>query len=228
MLCSLLGKMLDNRRFQRQHAKMKSNCLLSRYHLAAPGLFLGLAFLVCVSASAQNLLNNPGFNAPLSTGNVTTNWVIGYDYGSKEDFAIADRTTWAKRNFSDPDPSGTSWGAHFRPITEGAMKAYFKQTVSGLNPNSSYVVSGYMSNEWPNGIPNSIDIFIESRGILGNLRTASCADYSVYASKYSVTNKPKANGTIEVRLYIDKKGYSNDKASVSSARFDDISLTPLP
>jgi hypothetical protein len=206
---------------------MKSNCLLSRYHLAAPRLFLGLAVLVCVSASAQNLLNNPGFNAPLSTGNVTTNWVLGYDYGSREDFVIADRSTWAKNKWTSTDTNGVAWGAQFRPIHEGAMKGYFKQTVSGLNTSKTYVVSGFMFTTWISGIPNAYDVYIEARGGLGNARTASCTTDGAYNNDapYSVTNTPKANGTMEIRLYYDKKTWTTDKAYTATACFDDISVT---
>jgi hypothetical protein len=208
---------------------MKSNCLLSRSQLTAPSLLLGFALLLSVSASAQNLLNNPGFNAPLSTGNVTTNWVIGYDYGSKDDFVVADRTTWAKRTWGDADANGVAWGAQFRPIHEGAMKGYFKQTVSGLNTSKTYVVSGYMFMMWPQGIPNAYDVFIEARGNSGNLRTVSC-NYSgpfnpATAPLFSVTNTPKANGTMEIRLYYEKKTWTTDKAYTATGCFDDISVT---
>src|ERR1041385_558736 len=85
---------------------MKSGRFLcpSRNHVAAMGIALGVALLLSSSARAQNLVNNPGFNSPISTNAVTTtNWVVTYVYGSRDDFAIADRTTWAKRTFGSAD-----------------------------------------------------------------------------------------------------------------------------
>jgi len=222
-------KVLNVRQTQQQHAKMKSNCFLSRKSFATLALILGLAFFSYVSASAQNLINNPGFNDPISTNtSVWNNWVIGYDYGSKDDFVIADRTTWAKRQWGSTDTNLVAWGAQFRALHEGAMKAYFKQTVAYLDPNKSYVVSGYMFNTWPQGIPNAYDVYIEARGGGGNLRTESgtyVGPFTVAAPLYSVTNTPKANGTMEIRLYYDKKTWTTDKAYSCTACFDDISVT---
>lgn len=206
---------------------MKSDRMSPRCPLAVPGLLLGLALLATLPVCAQNLINNPGFNVPISTNtSVWTNWVLGFDYGSKEDFVIADRTTWSKRTWGDTDQNGVAWGAQFRPIHEGAMKGYFKQTVAYLDPNKSYVVSGHMFTTWITGIPNSYDVYIEARGSQGNLRTASCVDNGVYSNNpLSVTNKPKANGTLEIRLYYDKKTWTTDKAYTATACFDDISVT---
>ena len=85
-----------------------------------------------------------------------------------------------------------------------------------------------MFNTWPQGIPNSYDVYIEARGGLGNLRTESCTyvgPFNVAAPLYSVTNTPKANGTMEIRLYYDKKTWTTDKAYSCTACFDDISVT---
>lgn len=99
----------------------------SRYQRTVIGFLLGSAFLIGGSVRGQNLLNNPGFNAPISTNaTTTTNWGVVYVYGGKEDFAIADRTTWAKRTYGSKDPAGVAWGAQFRPLTEGPMHAYFR------------------------------------------------------------------------------------------------------
>src|ERR1041385_2101285 len=205
---------------------MKSGRFLcpSRNHVAAMGIALGVALLLSSSARAQNLVNNPGFNSPISTNAATTtNWVVTYVYGSRDDFAIADRTTWAKRTFGSADANGVAWGAQFRPITEGQMHAYFKQTVAGLTPGASYAVSGYMFRTWDR--PDILDIYIETVGGLGSVRSANCSDMDAYSNRYAVTNTATAAGTIEVRLQYDKNKNTVDKHAYANACFDDISLT---
>jgi len=198
--------------------------LSSRYPLAALALMLGAACFFASPARGQNLLYNPGFNAPISTNAATTtNWAVVYVYGGKDDFAIADRTTWAKRTYGSTDAAGVAWGAQFRPITEAPMHAYFRQIVSGLTPGANYVVSGYMFRTWNR--PDVIDIYIETIGALGSVRTPNCSTLSAYDTLYSVTNKAAADGTIEIRLQYGKNKNTVDKHAYAAACYDDISLT---
>src|SRR5512140_162981 len=154
---------------------MKSSDFFSlpRYQSAAGSLLLGLALITGSTVQGQNLLKNPGFNSPLSTNAATTtNWVVGYVYGGKEDFALTDRTTWAKRTFGSTDANGVAWGAQFRPLTEGPMEAYFRQVVTNLTPAASYVISGYMFRTWTR--LDIIDQYIETVGGSGTVRSENC------------------------------------------------------
>ena len=71
---------------------MKNKFLSSpRYQLAARGLLLGCAWLLLGSASAQNLLKNPGFESPLDPWDPLglsggkTNWTLVYVDGGPGD-----------------------------------------------------------------------------------------------------------------------------------------------
>jgi hypothetical protein len=221
--------MLDVLQTQRQHVKMKSNCFLSRYQFAALWLLLGLALLSGFSVNAQNLLNNPEFSAPISAGNVTTNWVVSYVYGSRDDFAVIDRTTWSTHGFSHVDTNGVAYGFQFRPMSQGIMHAFLKQTVSGLTPGASYVVTGLV---FTTRLGDELDVYIATVGGLNSgseVRTPDCnaSSYDTAPNPYSVTNTAKANGTIEVRLHFNKtKNTLSDKVPYSNACFDTLSLTP--
>jgi hypothetical protein len=205
---------------------MNSSSIVCHFKFSLQALLTGLGLLICGPASAQNLLNNPNFDAPIATvPSVTTNWVVTYVYGGPSDFSLRDRTTYSAKGFQ---PAAGAFGAQFRPMTDGEMHAYFKQTVSGLVPGNNYVVSGYMFNTWPQG-DGAIDIYIGTVGGLngGNeVRTSNCTNYFAYGdTPYSVTNTAKANGTLEVRLHFNKVSNTVVKAPISTACFDNISLT---
>jgi hypothetical protein len=201
---------------------MNSSSNVCHLKFSLQALLTSLGFLICSPAGAQNLLNNPEFSAPISPGSsVTTNWVVYYVYGGPSDFAIHDRTTYASYGFK---PAEGAFGAQFRPMTDGSIHAYYKQTVSGLTLGHRYIVSGYMFNTWPQGT-DTIDVYIETVGGLGNARTINCTNSYAYTEPaYSVTNTPKANGTMEIRLHFDKMHNTTVKADVSTACFDKISM----
>ena len=50
---------------------MKNDSLLFHDKLPVYWLLLGFGFLVCGSANAQNLLNNPGFEDPIATNSIS-------------------------------------------------------------------------------------------------------------------------------------------------------------
>jgi hypothetical protein len=200
---------------------MKWHSMFAFEKSASCGLLLGL--MIVGSASAQNLLNNPGFEAPIATStSVLTNWSVKYSGCLPEDFCIRDRSTFANH-------AGT-FGGHFRPVTEGTMHAYFTQYAVGLTPGDTYVVSGWMMNTWESGATGGkINIFIETIGGLGSVSTPTCTSASSTWTFYSVTNTAKANTTLEVRLHYDKPSNTvitdNKGLNNASGCWDDISVT---
>jgi hypothetical protein len=222
---------------------------LTRINLAAHGLLLGLIFLICVPAKAQNLLKNPEFESPLGA----TNWTVGHIRGGLPDFEIHDRTTAASRGWDTGD-----FGAQFRPFHNKLAHAYFTQTVTNLTPGHSYLVSGWMSEDWwsapsgtnaydpiANGVRDRFLVYIEAIGGLGSatsdgrfsLKATNAspaytnADVAVYATsawgQYSVRQTPDTNGRIEVRLHLDKRSWElTYYLYVMNGYFDSISLTP--
>jgi len=208
--------------------------LLPRYQIVTQGLLLGLALLIAGSASAQNLLKNPSFNDPIdpvgSAG--TTNWTTYYVYGTAADFACHDRTTVAARNFSQVGLAG-AMGAHFRPVTEGAMHGYFKQVVTGLQPGASYLISGWMYSTWQWGTDNGkYLVYMYVKGGLGDVMTPYAGpggdDLRPVFTYYTLTNTARANGTMEIQLHADKRETFTPKADTCNACFDDISVTLVP
>ena len=211
---------------------MKNTCLSSfRSQFAAQGLFLGLAFLLCASVNAQNLLRNASFENPIdpvgSSG--TTNWTLVYAYGGPADFAYADRTTEACKP-DDPTYPGGSWGAAFRANHAEYAHAYHKQIVTGLTSGASYTLSGYMHTAYDNG---KLDVYIEMYGGPGGTTLVTIPHATQTRTKYFLTNTASASGQIEVRVGLHQQAYANwnseDPKFVRSAGwFDVFSLTPTP
>jgi hypothetical protein len=196
--------------------------------------WVGLAFLLGASASAENLLNNGDFESPLGP----TNWVVQFSapgissqdaYGGPGDFAIADRTTEGSRVVG-------GYGGHLRSRTDFTTRAYFKQTVSNLTIGNTYHLSGYMKITYDD--TTNFFAFIEAVGGSG----APTADgrFSVHTPnaisnrtqvQYLLDQTPDNNHCIEVRLrfvkYAMKPGpASYPKMVLYSAFFDDLVLTP--
>ncbi len=213
--------------------------LFSRFPPAIQGPALALAFLLCASAGAQNLLKNGDFSQPLGP----TNWTTGYFYGGPDDFDIKDRITGGRAAFR---PSDTIRLAH----------GYFTQTVTNLDTNHLYTVSGYMWEGWweggspydpiGNGQRDKFLVYIEAIGGLGDptadgraslLATNPSPVYSGYpdllyyatgsSAQYRVQQKPDAGGKIEVRLHYNKlTQVIYDKCWIMHGVFGPISLTP--
>jgi hypothetical protein len=190
-------------------------------HLAGR-LLLGSCLIIGCSGSAQNLLTNGDFELPLGT----TNWTIHYVHGGSQDYAIKDRTIAAAR---DRSQLINTRGLHFRPSMEKLAHAYASQTISGLEADHSYTIKGYIwgeSSTW-NQAPTTYRVYFEAIGALGTVKSpeVSVAPGSSY-TLYTITQKPDANGKIEVRLHHDKFDWCNyDKLVECNGYFDDFSVT---
>ena len=194
---------------------------------------LGLAMFLGVSADGENLLNNPGFELPLTTND----WTVQFSapgipttnaYGGPGDFAIADRTTEGSRVVG-------GYGGHIRSRTDWTTRAYFTQTASGLTPGGTYHLSGYMRCTMND---TNFRVCIEAAG--GSGSPTSDGRFSVRTPE-AITNKPQTqylldqtadtNGKLEVRLMFEKRAMkpgdiSYPKFTQYSAYFDDFALTP--
>jgi hypothetical protein len=197
---------------------------LRRLRVTTQLLLPGFAVLVGFSASAQqNLLNNPGFENPISTEpTVTTNWTVMYVNCGPPDYFPADRTVYRSH-------SGT-FGGLLRPSTDGVSHAYFTQTVSGLLPGTNYVASAWMAWDGISGQTGKYNVYLQTVGGLGsignpptNVTTTATTDFN----QYFVTNTADANGKIEVQLHLDRFSPSTccDKVFGLFGLFDDVSLT---
>ena len=196
-------------------------------------LYLGAALILSGVASGQNLLQNADFESPLSTND----WVVQFSapdisstnaYGGPGDFAIADRSTEGSR-------IAGGYGAHLRSRTDWTTKAYFTQTVLGLNPGTTYHLSGYMKIT---AVDTNFHAFIEVLGGSGDAvgdgrftrRTVDATTGSTQ-TQYFLDQTPDAQNKIEVRLRFIKLAMkpgdiSYPKFVTFSAFFDDFSLTP--
>jgi hypothetical protein len=212
---------------------------ISRYRFAAPGLLLGLALLLCVSASAQNLLKNGDFEQPLGP----TNWTVAYFHGGPDDFQIKDRCR-------DGSLHAAWYGGYFRPLTAKLVHGYFTQTVTNLTPGHVYSFGGYMREGWwkaPNdALRDKFLVYIEAVGGLGNpTRDGRLGVLATNALEpddqidppytyptiiwrpFSAQQTPDANGKIEIRLHYDKVGWVEyDKLWSMEGAYDDVYLTP--
>ena len=199
-----------------------------RYQPAAGGLILGLALLICASASAQNLLKNGNFESPFPVADPTDGWAIVFPGGPDGDFAdwaIAGQTLAASR-------TAGGRGAHLRPNNSGTIHAYFKQVVTNLNEGAVYTLNiQRMRAQFANYIDGDIQrIYMsEVSGLSSNVVFGNtCSN-----GPYSLTITCGASRQIEVQLHNWKRFMSNESAedmkhAKCSTWFDDISLTLNP
>jgi hypothetical protein len=247
---------------------MKRSYLTSRYQFAALGLLLGFALLLCGSASAQNKVYNPGFELPIGTnayGNAkgganfplgtttggeasdpswkaTGNWMIAYPWGGPDDFEIKDRNTPVRGG------SANFFSACLRPGQNKWMHAYYTQTITNLQADHTYNVSGWMMEDrWKavdDALRHELLVYIEVIGGQGTPTAdgrfsvlAVAIDQSNLDAPYTYPNNawlqftaqqtPDANGEIEFRLHHKKPSWCLwDKLELEGGYFDDISLTP--
>jgi hypothetical protein len=223
---------------------------LSNCRFPTLGSLLGLAFLLCASAGAQNLLKNGDFEQPLGP----TNWTVMYLHGGPQEWEIKDRSRGASLH--------AAWyGGYFRPITLKMAHACFAQTVTNLTPGHAYNLSGAMFHERYNYAGDDLFrstflVYMEAIGGRGTptpdgrfsvLATNGLMDINgvpedqlgsphidppyTYTTTiwrgFDETQIPDANRKIEIRLHYYKLGFCTyDKTWISGACFDDISLTP--
>jgi hypothetical protein len=199
----------------------------SRCHPVAGSLVLGLAWLLCASASAGELLKNGNFEAPFPGSDATTNWTLVYVDGGPGDFAVAGQTTEASR-------LNGGRGAHLRPNSWNYAHAYFKQVVrTGITNGGVYTLSiqkmqaGFKYAD--EGPPFKLRVYM-----------AAISDTSsnvVFGSTtnipYSLTVTGGPSQSIEIQLHMAKDWMANEgaedmKHAKCSGWFDDISLTPTP
>jgi hypothetical protein len=222
----------------------------SSYKIAVQGLLLCFAFLIPGQASAAtNLLGNGEFESPLGT----TNWTLGYLWGGPADFEIKGRTTQGSRGWYvwvNGVKVTSDFGGHLRPAGNKLAHAYFTQTVSNLMANHAYTVSGYMREDWwsnptEKAFRDKFLVYIEAIGGQGTAMTDGRAsmiatndldpDSNIDAPytyptdiwrEFFTKQKPDTNGTIEIRLHLNKVGFvSYDKLPVMNGYFDSLSLT---
>ena len=202
----------------------------SRCRLALRGLVLGCAGLLLASASAQTL-QNPGFESPLDPWDPTgltggkTNWTILYLSGCPNDFAMKDR--------SRVSAHAGGCGAHLRPATEFWCHACFTQTVSNLTHGASYVVSGWLKEDFANTHGH---LYIETLGGPAGTTSVVSSDFLDVASagnwsQLSVVNTASSTGILTIRLHLNKDQTAialpgDAKYYLFDAYFDDITLTP--
>ena len=215
---------------------------MSGFRFAAQGLILSFAFLLCASASAQNLLKNGDFEqAPLGP----TNWNIIYLHGGPDDFDIIDRTRGASAH------AGTYYGGNFRPIGQKLGHACFTQTVTNLTPGHVYDVGGKMKEGWwsdtgEHAFRDKFLVYIEAIGGQGTPTEDGRA--SMIATNnfdpdanidppytyptdiwrdFTTQQTPDAKRKIEIRLHFNQVGYSEwDKCWLMNGYFDDLYLIP--
>ena len=222
---------------------------LSRYHLAAPGLLLGFGLFFWGSASAQNLLKNGEFESQLGP----TNWTVKYLHGGPDDFEIKDRTTAASRSWGSGNFGG-HFRAYTRKLAHACFTQTVTNLVPGhLYTVSGYMQEDWWRSQDPVSLVYDPDgdgkrsrflVYIEAIGGLGYptvdgrigtnavnpepvLTNADCAIYATDTiGWYTVKQTPDAEGKIEVRLHLDKLGWTTyDKYTVLNGYFDTVSLT---
>jgi hypothetical protein len=196
-----------------------------------------MLLFVGVWAFSQNLLRNGDFESPLTTND----WIVQYSapgipvtnaYGGPGDFAIADRTTEGSR-------VAGGYGAHFRPRTDWTVRAYFFQSVTGLETGATYRLSGHMKYPTREYTNSNLHAFIEAVGGSGDpvgdgrfrVRTPD-ANTSSPQTQYTLDLNPDYNGMIEVRLRFVKTATQPGTISYPeyvkfSAYYDDFTLTRL-
>ena len=206
---------------------MKRNMLLFVRNAIQGGLF-GLSVLTLVTASGQNLLRNPDFEAELGPDN----WTIVYTGVSNSlqlawpktctasDFVIQGRTRLGHKDqvgagtWDGADGTGTNYwnkmGLHFKGNHDWQMHAYASQVVTGLVAGASYAASSWMGL-FESDQPSKIQIYME---VLGGA-SGMVSKRSVYVTsiikdnpngwtQVVVTNTASDAGTIEIRLHYNK------------------------
>jgi hypothetical protein len=214
---------------------MRNQILFSlRRQATTPWLVVSLVLFAGVWAFGQNLLKNGDFESPLTTND----WIVQFSapgipssnaLSSAGNFAIADRSTEGSR-------VAGGYGAHFRPRTDWSTRAYFSQTVTGLDTGATYRLSGYMRCYQSN---NNVLGFIEVVGGSGDavgdgrftLRTPRGLTNRP-PTQYFLDQTPDLNGNIEVRLRFVKTATPPGAISYPefvkySVYYDDFSLTRL-
>jgi hypothetical protein len=213
-------------------SSMKNTFLSShRYVLAVGGLSLGLALLLCTSASAEELLKNGNFEAPFPVSDPTAGWALVYVDGGPGDFAIAGPSTEANRGVP---PTTTAFGAHIRPNNWNYAHAYFKQVVTNLTEGASYTLNIQKMRagfKWADeGPPAILKVYASlvsgssSNGVEGRFSNSG---------PYSLVITCSATRQIEVQLHTWKRWMCCEvaddmKHAKCSGWFDDFSLTPTP
>jgi len=210
---------------------MKNRFLIPfRYQPTVGGLILGLVFLLCASAGAQELLKNGNFESPLPVADPTAGWAVvfpGDNEGDYADWAIVSRTLAASR-------VAGGHGAHLRPNNSGLVHAYFKQVVTNLTPGAVYTLnilkmrSNFKYTD--EGPPPTQKVYA---AMVSGSSSNAVHGYSTNNGPYSLTITCDASGQIEVQLHNWKRWMSNEgaedmKHAKCSAWFDDFSLTLTP
>ena len=218
---------------------MKQSCFRPLSNRTTARLIgLGGFLILYVTANAAELLKNGDFEQPLGT----TNWTLGYARGGPDDFDIKDRTRHGSKH-------SNGYGGHFRPVTLRLTHAYFGQTVTNLDTNHVYTLSGEMKEDWwsnptDNAHRDKFLVYMEAIGGQGtptddgraSVIATTTPDANIdppytYPTSdwrtFTVQQTPDATGKIEVRLHYNKVGFAiYDKDWLMSAYFDDISLLP--
>jgi len=218
--------------------------------LAVQGSLLVFALLLCGSARAQNLLQNGEFESPVGP----TNWTVLYLHGGADDFEIKDRTTAGSRSWGSGDFGG-HFRAYTRKIAHACFTQTVTNLTPGHQYTISGYMQEDWWRDPLDGVPEHYDpvedgkrekflVYIEAIGGLGNptsdgrastnavnpepvYTNADCAVYATaYIAEYSVKQIPDADGKIEVRLHLNKLGWTTyDKFTVLNGYFDSVSLT---
>jgi len=195
---------------------------------------LWTALLAGVSVFGQNFVRNPDFEGPLGPDN----WTVVYVYGGPSDFAVHDRSTIAHKDKVPGTWDGAPnyldvYGAEFAPYHDAKMHAYFKQTVSGLQPLATYVVSCWMVH-FTSISSNRVSLYLEALGGAGGGASTIvycgnkwCDDNPSAWQMYAVTNTANLDGQIEVRLHFDKYTYSSLQWDYMRGYYDHVAVMPV-
>ena len=208
---------------------MKNRFLTTlRYQRAAGGLFLGLIFLACVSASAQELLKNGNFESPFPVSDPTAGWAVvfpgGFD-GGPADWAIAGPSTEASAG-------NGGHGAHLRPNNWGTVHAYFRQVITNLTPGAGYTLNIQKMGAGFHYADDPAVARIYTCMISGSSSNA-VHGYLYSNGPFSLTITCDASRQIEVQLHNFKRWMAAEvaedmKHSKASGWWDNLSLQLTP
>jgi hypothetical protein len=195
-----------------------------RYPPVAGGLLLGLAFLLCASASAQELLKNGDFEAPFPVSDPTAGWALVYVDGGPSDFAIAGQTTEASFCCGGR-------GAHLRANNDNYAHAYFKQVVTNLTVGTNYTLNiQKMRAGFAQYLPDKLQVYASM--ISGSSSNTVFGNADI-VGPYSLTITAAATRQIEVQLHMWKSWMAAEVAEdckncKCNGWFDNFSLTLTP